>query len=281
MNTPKNVQNIPEGDHMKAKEIKITARGQLKGRIWQSFMVVLLTLSLFLFMRLLEAVTRYSFKIPVALSLEPKNLILTAIWLILTLLVISPMTIGYKKYFLSIAVVGKGRALSLFDFFASFKKYSKTIITKALVFIRLFVITVILIAPAIFTLYLGLQSWDNLALGILFQLLGTFLIMIAVVFIIKAFLSMFLVPYLLVIEGQKNPFKLIKQSALLMKGNRLRVLYLLLSFISWFLLCLFIIPLFYVLPYQSTAFATLAESIIMASGTEEKEEPNIFATIEF
>jgi len=261
---------------MKTSQIKSIARRQLKGTRIQAFSVILMTFFIMLSIQLLEAVCRYSFAIPATLQFDYKNIILTAVWLLVSMLLLWPVSIGKTKYFLSLAVAGKGKKSNLFAYFSTGRSYFKTIVTTLITSLMVLCTLFFSIIPGMLLLFWG--NGHTISIDVTLQLTGIFLLITASAVTVRVALGLALVPYLLVKEHKLLPVAIIRRSQKLMKGNRLRVLYLFISFIGWFFLCLFIVPIFYALPYYEASMAVLAQQM---TGKKEQEEREIYSTIEF
>ena len=82
--------------------------------------------------------------------------------------------------------------------------------------------------------------------------------MVATVLLIRYFLAQ----YLFIIDDEADPNECLKSSWRMMKGNMMKVIELILSFILWLISCVLIIPIFYVMPYMMVSEAICAKWLI-------------------
>ncbi len=145
--------------------------------------------------------------------------------------------------------------LNIFSYFSSFKKVLLSWYISLQLFLRKIFWTILIFSPSIL-----IFSWSILAtvyqnkvnnkVLIPFGYILALCLAIIAFVICLIFLQRYALARYLIISGECNKVrKAIKLSIKIMNGKKAEYLWLICSFIGWFLTCIFVLPLFFVLPY--------------------------------
>ncbi len=204
------------------------------------------------------------------------SIIISLFFLLLRLIVVSPIEQGHVKWYYSIAKGSKTYLSKLFFYYQSNNAFISLLIFKIGQAVRRIIYGAIsFIAPiaalSLSIYQLSVYSMSGLASdrqkALLYIIATLFLFVLGIIMYILLMLKFFLANYLFVSindfdKGIKRVNACFARSKEMMNGNSGRVIALAVSFIPAILSCVFIFPILYVYPYIRCSLATLARYII-------------------
>lgn len=190
---------------------------------------------------------------------------------ILFLFIIAPLLLGVVKWTYSVANGNSPSLNEIFYYFTNKDLYIRSLKFYFQLLIRTIIIFIITYVPAIvcFSIAAFGSGIPSNVVVVLYSL-SSFLSFAGYIVFMVVVLRYFLASYLFVINDESDPVNCIKVSWEKMKGNRMKVIKLLFSFILWLLLCIFVLPLLYVVPYMMISQAVCAKWLLdLLNKTEE------------
>lgn len=188
------------------------------------------------------------------------------------LLLTGAFTYGIVNLFLNLIRNSNGQVE---DVFAGFKNYGRTFVINLLLTIFKFLWSLLWFIPYIaaviivaIPMFSGEKSTGSIFGGIAIIVLLTLIISIT----LTIFLNRYALAYYIAHDDRDiSASDAIKKSIQLMKGNKIRLFLLQLSFIGWFILgtILLLIPLLWATAYLNAATAAFYENIIKESDKEQ------------
>lgn len=189
-----------------------------------------------------------------------------------SLLLTGAFTYGLITLFLNLLRNVNGK---IEDIFAGFKNYGRTFVINLLITIFQFLWSLLWIIPyviaiviIIMSMFSGGKSNGSIAGGIIIIVLLTLIVSIT----LKIFINRYALVYYIAHDDEDiSASDAIKKSIELMKGNKVRLFLLQLSFIGWYILAtlIFIIPLLWAKSYLSATTVAFYDDII--KGTDEDQ----------
>lgn len=187
------------------------------------------------------------------------------------LLLTGAFTYGLVSLFLNLIRNNNGQ---IEDIFTGFKNYGRTFVINLLVSIfqifwsLLWVIPYIIAIVIIVFMFLGGRASENMIGGIIIIAILTLILSITLAIFMNRYA---LVYYIAHDDRDISASDAIKKSIELMKGNKVRLFLLQLSFIGWFILgtILLLIPLLWATSYLSATTAAFYEDIIKETDQEQ------------
>ena len=248
--------------------IKLQAKQQLKGKVWMLFLCTIVA----------SAISTVAGQIPTRLAAATDSAAVALIgWLVYIAVVIFvslPVSVGLTKVFLNVTYGYQPSVSTIFEPFS--KYYKNSILTPLLVgLIELlwylpFLILSIIIGAIAFAGTIGLIGSDiaNLLLYGDLPSTGSISAIIGAIFGIYLIILLLMIPYAIIINAYAQttyvlceypdytPTQCINASKAMMKGRRVELFVLGLSFIPWILLIMvtFGIAAIYVGPYMTLTF---------------------------
>lgn len=223
-----------------------------------------------------------------SLSMPMAEWIITGISSLLSLLLLTPLTLGVTRWFFKLVHGEKPSVSSIFYFFESFRDYCRAVWYDVNLGIRCALWAIpfyiapgsILVVSILF--FSGNSSTDRSvsALAGAGIFLSAVLFMLATIFYAACVCRYALTPYLLSESDEVTVRQAIRTSVAYMKGFRFSFVWFALSYVGWFLLCMFLAPVFYVWPYYSTGFAMYARFIIEKNRHGEPDSTQEFRRLE-
>ncbi|MBC8571030.1 DUF975 family protein [Zongyangia hominis] len=212
---------------------------------------------------------------PEAISVT--RLALSGAMLLLSFLVLAPLSIGVLQWYYRITGGESPEISSIFAMFSSMKTYWKSIWLSFNITIRSAIWTAFLTGPGALILYWGVQTLRRVegntgkALAITGILSGLVLFLLGTVFLLTT-LSKYLLAFYLFAEGPEvKVSEAIRASLKYTWEHRFRLFGFFLSFLPWFILCILMVPVLYVAPYLSCATAIYARYLIQLGRSKEME----------
>ncbi len=235
---------------MSAKEIRAQARGILSGN-WGTF--ILLNVMYALAVSVLMLINQF---VPI-------------IGYIVSLALIVPLAYSYIKNLLRLR---RKETNSAFEFFKdTINNFGRSwcvagrILLKILVpLIIVFVALVVLILSSVYVTINSLFGGaSSAAIASFFVLISMLVLFIGYIYLFVKALLYILTTYIAIDNPQMSASECVNKSATIMNGNRLKYVFLCLSFIGWMLLCVvtFGIGLIALIPYMSVAFVCFYEDL--------------------
>lgn len=180
---------------------------------------------------------------------------------IVILFAFSPMMIGMISFFNALAKGEKAEFSMIYNWFSDTQRYRKAVLFCLQLAVRYLMWMFVCLLPMAFFLPLLTSDAFEFSPAVHNSLLIVFGIYItaAVIFFLAATAKYFLAPYLLIDHPELSVIACINASVLYMRGNRLKYVRLVLSFLPWFLLCFFVVPVLYVAPYFQASCAVSAK----------------------
>ncbi len=241
--------------------IKAQARLQLKGKIWMTFLCMLITI-------LISAAASV---IPSRVTQLSGSLLIKCIaWLVyaaVTVLVICPVSVGLYKLFLNITYGRKPSVGTLFEPFALY--YCHSILTQLYLSLIAFLWYLpFLIGSVIIGVILGITMAGSTILKFIsggFDFAGGIMAIIWYIVVLYAVILLLAIPYSIIMNAYAQttyvlcehpgmtPTQCVAASKAMMRGRKWELFVLYLSFIPWILLVMvtFGIAWIYVGPYMS------------------------------
>lgn len=278
---------------MNISSIKYETRKSLRGNWGKAIAVTLIYFAFYFLINIPEQLVRYVFhfqditfeKNGLSIFSDPAkimpSLIVSAIAAIVGFLIFTPLLYGEKYWYLKIANAQSPHVSALFEFLRSFKRYCKTLATRINIFLRIICFSILFLAPGIgLTVYFAhtINFLQATYFEILLMIACAALCIAGLWLLLMVWAGYFLTPYIIVQYPESSIRSAIKISLALMKGHRIRLFLLYLSFIGWVLLCILILPLLYVVPYMNATCARFAHYIL--NENKERSHP-LDQTIEF
>lgn len=176
----------------------------------------------------------------------------------LSLVIMSPIYLGVKRYFYTVAHNESKSAYEVFHYFTTAERYCQALIFNLSLLLRSFLWFILCISPSILLISLFPVNTEE---PMLISVIAISLLLPAG-FVISLIVCTryFLAPYIFLFNNDAK--KALSYSAKGMKKLNLSVWVLYLTFVPWFLLCFFVLPLMYVLPYFETSCAVSAKWIL-------------------
>lgn len=200
----------------------------------------------------------------------------TAEWIIfgasviLSLLLMSPLSLGQARWYYNLVHGGSMPVTELFFYFETGRAYARSLLYEINIGIRSMLWMILFYAPpsAVFGVALFFLSGNGelSRVGLMTATSGIFLsavlFILATLFYAACVCRYALTPYLIAEDAELTVRKAIKLSVKYTKGFRFSILWFGLSYIGWFFLTAFIFPVLYAVPYYSTGMAMYSRYII-------------------
>ncbi len=174
---------------------------------------------------------------------------------LLVLFVLVPLFYGLIKFFRRMQWGQQDGVISIFYYFSSKKNYFRVIKLNAIIVLRLLVIGIVLLIPAIITDILQNGHLYDL-FGITMPLWTSNIWIISEVLKISALIVLFFVsirfyiaPFLFVADDGMDVLEALHFSAVISKRTAFDFFFLIISFALWILFSVLLIPLCFVFPY--------------------------------
>ncbi|MBQ2676357.1 MAG: hypothetical protein IJF54_03010 [Clostridia bacterium] len=198
------------------------------------------------------------------------KLAITGVILLLNLLILRPVSLGKKNWFLKLYTKADGSVLNIFHFYESFGLFCSAAALWLLKRVYIAAICLIVFVPSIimFRYFSSLALPYGVFLSILTFITGFLLVL-------KSLTSLFLCDYLLISECQ-NPFKAFYFSLVKMRRHRTELIMLILKFWWRIFSCIFIFPLFHTVPLFCQSMAVFADKIITSASDQKSSVPPKF-----
>lgn len=197
------------------------------------------------------------------LVLSRNTIISSILTLIISLLLLSPLFLNVKKWYMALKDTNPPIAQAL-NVFGSLKLYTQAVWFSFVKNIALAIMFFLLLTPAILMASVLKAQLDNtnfvldLMFGVLFIAMIVFTIL-ASLYAIYVALGFFYADYIFLSGKTTNPFKAISLSFKMSKYHRGRLVALFLSLFPYLLLCLFIVPIVFVVPYVKSTLTYYAQ----------------------
>lgn len=259
-------------------DVKNTAKQSLKGGWIQAVVVCLIFMCVYIieifFKKLLMTVFKgdyvwFPFKYTdIVYTDSLANIIITFIMIGFSFFITLPLFLGVFKWFSKMAEKEKQSVLNMFYFFSSFTRYKNAVKLWLGLFVRFALFSFLSMIP-----FIAISILMNPMLYRIFgismpEILSYFWSINLAVFIIGGVLTFLLMmryfPVFTLVCNNDNILinQAIKNSKKISKGYRSVVIYFILSFVGWGVLCWLIIPVLFVLPYFMVSFAIICNNII-------------------
>ncbi len=259
---------------MQIKLIKKEASKRLKKNIGKAISILFISLASVICVTLISQVlTVYfdtvlinsSFKIDTSLN----ALIVTGITLLVSLLLLTPLCLNVKKWYMSIKTMDS-QLHEAFSIFGSFKAYVSSVWYGIIKFLLISVIYFLLSLPAMIAaiaLRIHVESNNNnigITFAILFAVMVSFIV-ISIFYGIYVALGFFYADYIYLSKVATNPIKAIKLSMKMSRNQRGAIAFLYISLLPYLLLCVFVVPILFVIPYIKSILAFYAKEKLISS----------------
>ena len=212
---------------MSNKELKVQAKASLKPAVFKAIVITICVI-------VINAVL---------------NKVLTGFWSALSTFITSIINVGVIHFYMKL-VVGDYENAGVGDLFAGFKIHPEKTIALCLLH------TIVMLPGVIFPMLGTIVAMfgNNLTLSASLASVGAIM---GVIYSLWVSLTYGLAFYILLDNPEDSVLDIWKQSAVLMKGNRFRLVKLVLSFIPWILLVAVTLGIagLYVIPYMSITMA--------------------------
>lgn len=217
--------------------------------------------------------------------MHPVIWVVTAVVLLLTVLLIMPLTVGMKSWYYQLGGGQRGDFSTAFRYYEQAGLYAKSILLKLALFFRKLVWFVLLFfIPAALAwlcmVYLvmsyPLTGWEAAGLSFGFMAVGVLSVLALAAFLLVTRRYQLAV-YLFVEDPEKKLHRAIRTSVKYTKGYRGQLLLFQLSFIGWWALCVLIVPFFYVYPYYHASEALLGRYLIEKGRREYAAQAQVSA----
>lgn len=253
---------------MKISKIKKNAREALSGKWIRGVLTVLAYVGIMFIIGLIEGI------------FEDESIMANLISIVTSIIGV-PLSFGFTYSFIRLK---RGEDVKTFDFFKSVFsnfgrawKISLRVVLKLILPIILLVLTILIVVGMLAYFSIELLS-AHVANEMLFVVLvgGIVIVVIYCWLIIRALLYS-LTTYIAFDNPDMTALEVINESAKMMKGNRMKLILLELSFIGWGILCLFTLGIGYLwlVPYMQVAQVCFYESILEKKDENVDEEPII------
>ena len=268
--------------------IKSDARGCLRTHWGQAAGVFFVFAGVYLLRTAAEEVLRLAAGVPMELGLtadpqaffgglpdtlsflNARSLLITLLFLILGILIFSPVNLGVTRYFWKLSGDKPEGVGCVFDFFASSRLYFRSVALTVRVGARVLLCAFGLFLPAAVLLLLnggalaGVIGWTPdeytasllSAAAVLWSLCAAFLLLLF-------WQRYFLAAYFAAEDDELEIGDALGFSAAWMHGHKLRAIGFCLSFFGWALLCLLVLPVLYVYPYINQSLACFARAVVI------------------
>ncbi|NLK70152.1 MAG: hypothetical protein GX286_01760 [Clostridiales bacterium] len=252
---------------MNIREIKHEARLVLKERYWEAFVVVFACFGLYMLFKLVEIVVCtvliYNKTIDISQLFYGGDTIwnvFKTMYSVFLFAAMVPVITGAVWWFSQAANRNEFSSDSVIQLYTCFKVNSRAILVYGLMWIIQFLSLI----PS-FIMLLGaylIIEYYNISSDILYLAVQLIILSVAsLALYIRATLSLILAPYIFIRHPMDNPFSIISISFRLMKGRKMQVLKLLLSYIGYLFLMALIVTIPFVVPEIMMSVTIFAESV--------------------
>jgi hypothetical protein len=198
-------------------------------------------------------------------------LIITLLFILLRFVIVSPLELGETKWYYNAMNDDSAQVGQVFFYYSSNDWFIDSIMFKLKLFFQKLFFVLIPLLPSVAAFGAGIyyarrfgdfSSSSDSSNIIIYFALGVLLLLLGLLLGYYINLRLFLAPYLFTINVNGPRVSVFKQSRNIMKGNKMRVVSLLISFIPSMLSCLLILPIMYVYPVVKGSMAVLAAQLI-------------------
>lgn len=263
-------------------QAKQNGRRILEGKWLQAIFITLLVFLLESGVSLMEGTVRDASGVPETIGtglLAPPNLSvaslsISAVFLIITFLILSPLHTGQAEWYWQLAGRKENSVGNVFGWLGSLRLCGRSLaLSLALLWRMLLWALLVYAAPAALLLIyqFALGGANTLAANIVLVLF-VLLTVGATVVLVFLYTRYFPARYLLVEDPSRRPEECVRAAVRYTKGFRVEIFLFELSFVLWMLLCEFILPIFYVFPYYNASCAVLAQHIIFSRRAQERRD---------
>jgi hypothetical protein len=191
----------------------------------------------------------------------------TAVFGVVWLFLVSPLTIGEKRWYGHLCNSTSLKVTDVFYFYKSPKRYFKSVWICFRIFIQLFVYAILLLIVPITAFSFSYVSFGNSShlsqgLGIVSLFLGTGFLAVGIILFVKIYLGFSLSTYIFSMNEQYKTSKAISLSKKSVNKNEAKLIMFELSFLLFKITQLLIIPIFFVLPYYNASHIVLNEKLL-------------------
>ncbi len=225
------------------------ARNYLKGRYGEAFIVTTLCLFVFVFFKSAAFIMIY------AVGDMPYANLIETVGAIFSFIIMTPLMTGGFWWFFQTVCGGDNR--SLLKLYSGLRLNTRAAILYALMWLKSFVSLIpsaVLLASSYVFLYGKTGFKDDVILFAAFQSIVLGIVFFTLYF--STFASMALAPFLFISHPDKNPFKVLRESAKMMRGRKIKFMKLMLVFLPM-MLPLITIP--FVMPLAAMSAAAFAK----------------------
>lgn len=204
---------------------------------------------------------------------------------ILSLLLMSPLSLGQARWYYNLVHGGSMPLTELFYYFETGKAYARSLLYEINIGIRSMLWMILFYAPpsAVFGVAVFFLSGNEelSRAGLMTATSGIFLsivlFILATLFYAACICRYALTPYLIAGDSELTVRKAIKLSVNYTKGFRFSILWFGLSYIGWFFLSAFFFPILFAAPYYSTGMAMYSRYIIEKNRNSVPDETQEFS----
>ncbi|NEZ47771.1 DUF975 family protein [Clostridium niameyense] len=209
---------------------------------------------------------------------ENTDLGITITIFIAALILKGPMTYGLRRFFINLV---RNENYKIENIFEGFKYFGGTFIINIVLFIYGFLISLAIFIPFIIIIVatsITSFSLHGLATNNMFLTAFVIILVISMYLIITIILLRYSMTYYIYIDNPEiGAMKAIKESVLMMDGNKTKLLLLYLSFILWYILGIFTLGIgfLWIFPYINTSIAIFYDEIKNSKLNDDSKEIEI------
>lgn len=191
------------------------------------------------------------------------------------LILTGPMTYGLKRFFINLV---RNENYKIENIFEGFKHFGGTFIINIVLFIYGFLISLVIFIPFIIIIVatsITPFSLQGLSTNKAFLAVFVVILVISMYLIITIILLRYSMTYYIYIDNpEMGAMKAIKESVLMMDGNKTKLLLLYLSFILWYILGIFTLGIgfLWIYPYINTSIAVFYDEIKNAKLNDDNKD---------
>lgn len=272
---------------MLRRRIKQNAKKAMAGSWSKAVTLLLFLVGLWLFLTLLEALIHTAMGVQLfedtlgtpyrywddVLHVSPVSISVAAVMALISFFIGAPLHLGVRSWFYALCEGRSDGLLSAFSFFESGARFWRSVRLSLAVAVRKLLFGILFLAPpaALLTLGLTLLPPESKAEALIVTVLllsGAVLLAVSAL-LCSIFLNRyFLAPYL-VAQGETGVHTAIRRSASYMRGNKVELFVLNISFLPWWLLCITVLPILYAVPYRMASRAMFARWAVQYGLREE------------